>query len=48
MFSLYRILSLRYLRLRRSRAILVVLSIALGVGTLVATGALYQSLENSI
>lgn len=48
MFSLFRILSLRYLRLRRSRAALVVLSIALGVTAWVATGALSRSLQKAI
>src|SRR5688572_11785196 len=48
MLALYQTLSLRYLRLRRGRALLVTVSIALGVATWVATGALYQSLEKSI
>src|SRR5437762_1073672 len=37
MFSLHRTLSLRYLRQRWSRAVLIVASIALRVATLVAT-----------
>lgn len=45
MFSLYRTLSVRYHRRRWSRAALVILSIALGVGTLVSTRALNRSME---
>lgn len=48
MFSLYRTLSLRYLRQRWGLNALVVLSIALGVVVWVATATLYQSLESSI
>lgn len=48
MLSLYHLLSLRYLRLRRTRAVLIVFSIALGVATWVATGALIHSLEKEI
>jgi putative ABC transport system permease protein len=44
MFSLYRTLSWRYFQERRFRALLVVASIALGVGTLVATRALNESM----
>lgn len=45
MLALYRTLSVRYLRQRWSRAILVVASIALGVATLVATRVLNQSMS---
>src|SRR5581483_5978823 len=45
MISLYRTLSLRYHRRRFSRAALVVVSIALGVATLVSTRALNRSME---
>ncbi|HLJ93827.1 MAG TPA: FtsX-like permease family protein [Gemmataceae bacterium] len=44
MLSLYRTLSLRYLRRRWSRAILIVVSIALGVAILVATQMLKQTM----
>src|SRR5262245_35895178 len=44
MFSLYRTLSLRHLRRRAGRAALVVVSIALGVATLVATRVLNRSM----
>ncbi len=44
MFSLYRTLSLRYLRRRWSRATLIVVSITLGVAILVATQMLKQSM----
>ncbi|HEY1375172.1 MAG TPA: FtsX-like permease family protein, partial [Gemmataceae bacterium] len=44
MLSLYRTLSLRYHRRRASRAVLVVLSIALGVATLVSTQSLNRSM----
>src|SRR5262249_27510327 len=44
MRSLYRTLSLRYLRQRWSRAALVIATIALGVATLVATRALNESM----
>jgi putative ABC transport system permease protein len=44
MLSLYRTLSLRYLRQRWARAALVTASIALGVATLVATLALNRSI----
>jgi len=44
MLSLYRTLSLRYLRRRWSRATLIVISIALGVAILVATQMLKQSM----
>ncbi len=45
MFPVFRSLSLRYLVLRWDRAALVVLSIALGVATLVSTRILNQCLE---
>ena len=48
MLSLYRVLSLRYLRRRWTWATLVVLSIALGVATWVVTSALNNSLEEAI
>ncbi len=44
MLSLHRSLSVGYLRLHPTRAVLIVLSIALGVATLVATRILNQSL----
>src|SRR5438445_503101 len=44
MRSLYRTLSLRYLRQRWSRAALVIATIALGVATLVATRTLNESM----
>src|SRR5437016_4144385 len=44
MFSLYRTLSLRHLRRRAGRTALAVVSIALGVATLVATQALNRSM----
>jgi putative ABC transport system permease protein len=47
MLSLSRTLSPRYLRRRWSRALLVVLSIALGVATLVATRSLNQSMTKA-
>jgi putative ABC transport system permease protein len=47
MFSLHRTLSLRYLRQRWSRAVLIIVSIALGVATLVATRLLNQSLTEA-
>jgi putative ABC transport system permease protein len=48
MFALYRTLGGRYLRKRWPRAALVVLSIALGVGTWVATGALNNALLKAV
>jgi putative ABC transport system permease protein len=45
MFPVFRSLSLRYLRLRWERAALVVVSIALGVATLVSTRILNQVIE---
>ncbi len=45
MFPVFRSISLRYLRLRWDRAALVVVSIALGVATLVSTRLLNQCLE---
>ena len=45
MFPVFRSLSLRYLRLRWERAILVVISIALGVAAYVSTRILNQCLE---
>jgi putative ABC transport system permease protein len=47
MLSLYSTLSLRYLRRRWLRAVLIVASIALGVTTLVATRALNQTMTNA-
>jgi putative ABC transport system permease protein len=47
MLSLYRTLSFRYLRHRWSRATLIVISIALGVGILVATRLLSQSMTKA-
>jgi putative ABC transport system permease protein len=47
MLSLHRTLSLRYFWRRRSRSALVVLSIALGVATLVGTRALSQNMSQS-
>jgi len=47
MFPVFRSLSLRYLRLRWERAALVVISIALGVATLVSTRILTQILESA-
>jgi putative ABC transport system permease protein len=44
MISLYRLLSVRHLRRRWARSLLVVASIALGVATLVATQALNESM----
>jgi putative ABC transport system permease protein len=45
MFALHRSLSVGYLRLHPTRAVLIVLSIALGVATLVATRLLNQSIN---
>jgi putative ABC transport system permease protein len=45
MFTLHRSLSVGYLRLHPTRAVLIVLSIALGVATLVATRLLNQSIN---
>ena len=47
MFSLYRTLSLRYLRRRRVRTLLVIASIALGVAMLVATQALNRCIARA-
>ena len=47
MFSVYRTLSFRYLQRRWLRAILIVASIALGVGTLVATRALNATMYSA-
>jgi putative ABC transport system permease protein len=47
MLSLYRTLSVRYWWSRRLRAVLVIASIALGVATWVATGALEGSLDRA-
>src|SRR5947207_12780216 len=44
MLSLYRTVSFRYFMLRRSRALLVIISILLGVALLVATRVLIQSM----
>src|SRR5262245_12282596 len=48
MLSLFRTLSLRYLTKRWARAVLVVVSIALGVATWVATDALSRALDRSL
>ncbi len=48
MLSLFRTLSLRYLRLRWGMNALVIMCIALGVICWVATGSLYTSLEKAI
>ena len=48
MLALHRTVSLRYLRLRWSRAVLIMVSIALGVAAWVGTGATYENLEYSI
>jgi putative ABC transport system permease protein len=45
MFPVFRSLSLRYLRLRWDRAVLVVFSISIGVATLVSTTLLNQCLD---
>jgi putative ABC transport system permease protein len=47
-FSLFRTLSLRHLRLRWSRAVMVIASIALGVATMVATRALNRSMQEAM
>ena len=47
MLSLYRTLSLRYLSRRWFRAMLIVASIMLGVGTLVATQALSETMSKA-
>jgi putative ABC transport system permease protein len=47
MLALHHTISLRYLRQRWSRTLLVIASIALGVGTLVATRALNQSMQRA-
>jgi putative ABC transport system permease protein len=47
MLALHRTISLRYLRQRWSRALLVVASIALGVATLLATRSLNQSMHRA-
>lgn len=47
MFSLFQHLSLRYISHHRVRAMLIILSIALGVGTWVATDALQGAMEQS-
>lgn len=47
MLSLYRTLSLRYLRQRWFRAVLIVACIALGVSTLVATRALNETMARA-
>ena len=43
--SLFRTLSLRHLKLRWSRAVMVVASITLGVATMVATRAVNRSMQ---
>src|SRR5262245_65213721 len=45
LLSLFRTLSLRYLRMRRSRAALITLSIAAGVAMLVSTQLLNQCID---
>ncbi len=47
MFSVYTILSLRHLRRHWLRSVLIVASIALGVGVLVATRALNQTMSHA-
>ncbi|OAI41048.1 hypothetical protein AYO40_03960 [Planctomycetaceae bacterium SCGC AG-212-D15] len=47
-FSLFRTLSLRYLKLRWSRAVMIVAAIALGVATMVATRALNRSMQEAM
>ena len=47
MLALYRTLSLRYLSRRWFRAMLIVASIMLGVGTLVATQALSETMSKA-
>src|SRR5260370_2964008 len=46
--SLFRTLSLRYLGKRRNRAVLIVLSIALGVAMLVSTQLLNQCIDAAV
>ncbi len=48
MWSVYRTLSLRYLRERWTRALLIVASIALGVATLVATLSLNDTMDKAV
>src|SRR5262245_14993420 len=48
MLSLYRTLSLRYLKRRKARAVLIVFSIAVGVAAWVAASALIHSLKREI
>jgi putative ABC transport system permease protein len=48
MLSVYRTLSVRYLSRRWVRALLLVASIALGVATLVATGALNDTMASAV
>src|SRR3954447_3798801 len=48
MLLLFRTLSLRYLRMHWTRSALVVLSIALGVATWVATDTLSRALDRSL
>src|SRR5215471_19335637 len=48
MLSLYRTLSLRYLRRRKGRALLIIFCIAVGVAAWVATSALIHSLKREI
>jgi ABC-type lipoprotein release transport system permease subunit len=47
-FSLFRTLSLRHLKLRWSRAVMIVAAIALGVATMVATRALNRSMQEAM
>ena len=48
MLSVYRTLSVRYLRQRWTRASLIVASIALGVATLVATASLNETMNKAV
>ncbi len=48
MLSLFRTLSLRYLWMHWGRGVLIVISIALGVATWVATNALHRALDRSL
>ena len=48
MFSLFHALSLRYVRFYPMRSLLIILSIALGVATWVATEALQLALRESV
>ena len=48
MLALYRTLSVRYIRRRWFRAVLIVASIALGVATLVATRTLNDTMARAV